>query len=58
MLSILLLLAAMFIMIVTLGSLFLMHLRDHEREEIEAEDFARKLLDRIREQLDGTDEEP
>jgi len=49
---ILLLLAAMFTMIVTLGSLFLLHLRDHEKEQIDAEDFARKLLDMIEERQD------
>lgn len=52
MVPILLLLAAMFTMIVTLGSLFLLHLRDHEKEQIDAEDFARKLLDMIEERQD------
>lgn len=52
MVPVLLLFAAMFIMIVTLGLLFLTHLRDHEKEEIEAEEFAQKLLTRLQNMIE------
>ena len=52
MVPILLLFAAMFLMIVTLGLLFLQHLRDHEKEEVEAEAIAQMFLRRINEQID------
>lgn len=42
-----LLFAAMFTMIVIVASLFWLHLQDHEKEQIEAEDFAKTLLKRL-----------
>jgi hypothetical protein len=51
MIPVLLLFAAMFILIVILGSLFLIHLRDHEKEAIEAEEFAQIFLRRMEEEI-------
>ncbi len=61
MVPIYLLFVAMFTMITIIGSLFLLHLKDHEKESVDAEEFARTLLDRfdeiIEEKLNETDEE-
>lgn len=54
MVPVLLLFAAMFTMIVTLGLLFLYHLRDHEKEQVEAEEFAQKLLTRLQHMIEET----
>jgi hypothetical protein len=54
-LPVLLLFAAMFILITVLGSLFLMHLRDHEKEQMEAEEFAQWLFERLRIERDSDD---
>jgi hypothetical protein len=43
------------ILVVTLGIMFLLHLRDHEKEQIDAEEWLTEYFDDIRRQDDEDD---